>query len=52
LIIHNIQVEDFDYEPLDPKLIKLPAPEVPGEKLLKAIEEFYLPASIEKPRNP
>ncbi len=51
LMLKLIKTEDFNYEPLDSKLIKLPALEPPAEKLLKAIDEFYLPVSPTKPRN-
>ena len=46
-----IKTEDFNFDPLDSKLIKLPTLEPPNEKLLKAMDDFYLPVSPTKPRN-
>ena len=41
LIIEFVKWDDFDYEPLDPSLIKLPHLQAPSDKLLKSVEEFY-----------
>ena len=46
-----IKLEDFDYNPIDPKEIKLPALEPPSERLLQALEAFYSPPTHEHPRN-
>jgi len=39
------------YRPLDPTKLRLPPPAPPTERLLKAVENFYLPPSHEHPRN-
>ena len=43
--------QDCWYQPLDPKDIRLPPPQPPSERLLKAVEEFYMPPSRDKPRD-
>ncbi|OTF70361.1 hypothetical protein BLA29_001293 [Euroglyphus maynei] len=46
-----IKLEDFDYNPIDPKEIKLPSLEPPTERLLQALEAFYSPPTHDHPRN-
>ena len=41
----------MDYKPLDPSMLRLPAPQPPSERLLAAVEAFYSPPSHERPRN-
>jgi calcium homeostasis ER protein len=41
LMVPLVKVEEFNYTPLDPKLIKLPPPQPTTEKLLKAVDDFY-----------
>ena len=45
------QLSDVDYKPLDPSMLRLPAPQPPSERLLAAVEAFYSPPSHERPRN-
>jgi calcium homeostasis ER protein len=52
LMVEFIKTEDYDYEPLDPTLFKLPQLEMPSEKLIKAVEDFYNLNNPNKPRNP
>ena len=58
LLLHTItynvilkQLSDVDYKPLDPSMLRLPAPQPPSERLLAAVEAFYSPPSHERPRN-
>ena len=46
-----VKSEDCKYKPLDPTLLRLPPPTPPSERLLQAVENFYLPPSHERPRN-
>ena len=48
---HHHQLEDDDYKELDPTTIRLPPPIPPSDRLLRAVEAFYLPPSHERPRN-
>ena len=52
LMVEFIKVDDSEYEPLEPSLFKLPQLEMPSEKLLKAVEDFYNLNNTNKPRNP
>ena len=52
LMVEFIKTEDYEYEPLDPSLFKLPQLEMPSEKLIKAVEDFYNLNNPNKPRNP
>ena len=52
LMVPIVKTEDVDYEPIDPKQIKLPVPQPPSEKLQKAVEDFYNFTNLNKPRNP
>lgn len=46
------QLEDTDYDkPLDPDDVHLPAPALPTERLLAAVEQFYCPPTHERTRN-
>lgn len=49
--IVTLQLEDCDYISLDPKMIRLPAPIPPSDRLLAAVEAFYGPPSHERPRD-
>ncbi|XP_046851460.1 calcium homeostasis endoplasmic reticulum protein-like isoform X2 [Xenia sp. Carnegie-2017] len=51
LMVPLINSPDVDYEPLDPKDIRLPPPQPPSDRLLTAVEAFYSPPSHERPRN-
>lgn len=51
LMVPLVKPGDHSYKPIDPKLVKLPPPQAPSEKLLRAVEEFYAPPSHEKPRD-
>ncbi|XP_063699895.1 calcium homeostasis endoplasmic reticulum protein [Culicoides brevitarsis] len=51
LMVPLIRLEDYNYKPLDPALIKLPAPVAPSERLLSAVEAFYALPSHERPRD-
>ena len=46
-----VKLEDFGYEEIDPKDIRLPLPAPPNERLLRSVEEFYSLPSQDKPRN-
>ena len=46
-----IKIDDNKYKPIDPGLLRLPAPAPPSERLLRAVENFYQPPSHERPRN-
>ena len=46
-----VPLEEHDYTPLDPSLIRLPPPQQPSQRLLKAVENFYEPPSEDNPRN-
>lgn len=50
-MVPMVPVEETSYAPLKPDEMKLPAPAPPSEKLLKAVEQFYQPASRDRPRN-
>lgn len=51
LMVPLVKMEQFDYKPLDHKLIKMPAPQPPTEKLLKAVDEFYAGITSTKGKN-
>ncbi|CAF1122053.1 unnamed protein product [Didymodactylos carnosus] len=46
-----VKDDDCDYRSLDPHLIRLPPPQVPTERLLAAIDNFYSAATHDSPRN-
>jgi len=48
LMIPLIKMEASTYRSLDPQKIRLPPPAPPTERLLAAVEAFYLPASHER----
>jgi calcium homeostasis ER protein len=59
-LIHNyflfikfslFQIDSDMYKPIDPKLLKLPPPQQPSERQIKAMEEFYSTPQP-KARNP
>ena len=52
LMVEFIKVDDYEYEPLDPSLFKLPQLEMPSENLLKAVDDFYNLNNPNKTRNP
>ena len=45
------QLFEHGYRPLDPRDIRLPPPQPPSERLIMAVEEFYKPATEDKPHN-
>lgn len=51
LIVPLVKPGDCDYNPLDPKSVKLPPPVPPSDRLIKAVELFYSAPSHERPRN-
>jgi hypothetical protein len=51
LMVPLVELEDYDYTPIDPKEIRLPPPVPPCERLLRAVEEFYAPPAHDRPRN-
>ena len=51
LIAPLVSPEDCDYQPLNPRCVKLPPPVPPSDRLIKAVELFYSPPSHERPRN-
>ena len=51
LMVPLVDLDDSEYKPLNPKNIRLPPPTPPTEKLLAALELFYLPPSHERPRD-
>lgn len=46
-----VKLEDCDYESLDPKIMRLPPPMPPSERLLAAVEAFYAQPTHERPRD-
>lgn len=46
-----VKLEDFEYNPINPKEMRIPALTPPTEKLIKALEAFYAPPTHENPRN-
>ena len=46
-----VPLEEHNYTPLDPSLIRLPSPQQPSQRLLNAVEIFYSPPTEENPRN-
>ncbi|XP_047123760.1 calcium homeostasis endoplasmic reticulum protein isoform X1 [Hydra vulgaris] len=51
LMVPLIKIWDCEYNPIDPKDLRLPIPQPPSERLLAAIEAFYSPPSHERPRD-
>ncbi|KAI1280806.1 Calcium homeostasis endoplasmic reticulum protein [Halotydeus destructor] len=51
LMVPLVGLGDTDYKSIDPNDIRLPAPTPPSERLLRAVEMFYLPPSHDSPRN-
>ena len=51
LMVPLVKLEDFEYQPIDPKNIRLPPPAPPNERLLRAVESFYAPPCHDRPRN-
>jgi hypothetical protein len=45
------KLEDYEYKPLDPSQIKLLTPQPPSDRILKAVEAFYSPSTVDNPRN-
>ncbi|CAL8107142.1 unnamed protein product [Calicophoron daubneyi] len=51
-LMHSlIRLCDFDYEPIDGTKLRLLAPKPPTERLLTAIDNFYLPPSHDRTRD-
>ncbi|CAH8567758.1 unnamed protein product [Dicrocoelium dendriticum] len=46
-----IRLCDFDYSPLEESKLRLLPPKAPSERLLQAIENFYLPPSHDRTRD-
>ena len=46
-----INLKDVDYEPIDPKNIRLPPAIPPSNRLLAAVDAFYACATPDKSRN-
>lgn len=51
LMVPLIRLEDYNYKPLDPNLIKLPPPTLPSERLVTAVEAFYSLPCHDRPRD-
>ena len=51
LMVPLVKPEDHNYKPIDPKMVRLPLPQAPSERLLKAVDAFYAPPSHERPRD-
>lgn len=51
LMTSIIKLDDTPYEPIDPKLFKLPPPTIPDETITKAVEQFYETLNNQKIRN-
>ncbi|XP_026483006.1 calcium homeostasis endoplasmic reticulum protein-like [Ctenocephalides felis] len=51
LMVPLIKLEDNEFKPLDPADIRLPPPVPPNERLLQAVEAFYMPYSHDCPRD-
>lgn len=51
VMVPLIRLEDFNYRPINPDLIRIPAPTQPSERLIQAIEAFYSMPSHERPRD-
>ncbi|KAG8195617.1 hypothetical protein JTE90_017913 [Oedothorax gibbosus] len=52
LMVPLVGLEDTDYEcPLEPDDIRLPAPALPTDRLLAAVDQFYCPPTHERTRN-
>ena len=47
----DLQLEDDNYKPVDPKAMRLPPPCPPTDRLLQAVEAFYAQPSHERPRD-
>ena len=45
------QLHEHSYRTLNPMAVRLPLPQPPTDRLLKAVEEFYEPPSDSKPRS-
>jgi len=52
LMVPLVKLEDNEYKPIDPSLIRMPPPQPPNERLMAAVELFYAPPSHERPRDP
>ncbi|XP_016121774.1 calcium homeostasis endoplasmic reticulum protein-like, partial [Sinocyclocheilus grahami] len=46
-----VKLEDHDYKPLDPKDIRPLPTKPPSDRLLAAVEAFYILPSHDRPRN-
>lgn len=51
VMVPLIRLEDYNYKPIDPDLIRIPAPTPPSDRLLQAIEAFYSIPTHERPRD-
>ncbi|KAF6032318.1 hypothetical protein EB796_009339 [Bugula neritina] len=44
-----VKIDEIDYKPIDPKGIRLPPPAPPTDRLLQALDLFYMPPSHDCP---
>lgn len=51
LMVPLVLIEDSNYRPIEPSLVKLPRPGPPTEKVMKAIEAFYASPSHDRVRD-
>ncbi|XP_055376962.1 calcium homeostasis endoplasmic reticulum protein [Condylostylus longicornis] len=51
LMVPFIRLEDYNYKPLDPEDIRLPAPQPQSERLTSALAAFYSLPSHDRPRD-
>lgn len=51
LMVPLIRLEDYNYKPLDPSDIRLPAPAPQSERLTNALNAFYAAPSHDRPRD-
>merc|ERR1719319_384413 len=52
LMVPLVPLEDNEYKPIAPSLIRMPPPQPPNDRLMAAVELFYAPPSHERPRDP
>ncbi|XP_067935916.1 calcium homeostasis endoplasmic reticulum protein-like [Watersipora subatra] len=49
LMVPLVKLAEVDYKPLNPKAIRLPPPAPPTDRLVMAVEAFYMPPSHDCP---
>ena len=47
----HLQLHEEGYRPLNPRNVRIPPPQPPTDRLLKAVEEFYQEETEDAPRN-